>query len=220
MNLPPPVSIQADHRETRSNIPQLLEAKGAEVFLSELDHGDYIINYEILVERKSKEDFVQSLMGNRLFPQCKRLKENASHCLMIVEGNPYQTTHKTDPATIKGAILSILVAWQVPVIFSKNNNDTAELLLQAGRQNLKDNRFIKLRQGIPPKKIRGQQLYFLEGLPKVGARLALRMLEHFGSISAIMNASAKELTAVEGIGKQKAKQIVNFLNQQIREANQ
>ena len=112
------------------------------------------------------------------------------------------------------------MAWQVPVIFSKNNNDTAELLLQAGRQNLKDNRFIKLRQGIPPKKIRGQQLYFLEGLPKVGARLALRMLEHFGSISAIMNASAKELTAVEGIGKQKAKQIVNFLNQQIREANQ
>ncbi|HLG40788.1 MAG TPA: ERCC4 domain-containing protein, partial [Chitinophagaceae bacterium] len=127
-----PVPIQIDHRENPSGVPELL-AGNAEVSLevSSLRAGDYIINEVIGVERKSAEDFVQSIISNRLFEQLSRLKKSVARPLLIVEGNPYKTTHTIHAHSIRGALLSALLAWQVPVMFSKNKEDTAVLLLMA-----------------------------------------------------------------------------------------
>lgn len=59
------ISIQADHRENPSGIPELLaENTGVSLLISCLPAGDYIINSVIGVERKSSEDFVQSIIIN------------------------------------------------------------------------------------------------------------------------------------------------------------
>jgi ERCC4-type nuclease len=47
--------IVADHREQQSGIPGLLLKSGAKVNLRQLRTGDYIINDEMVVERKSAE---------------------------------------------------------------------------------------------------------------------------------------------------------------------
>ncbi len=44
--------------------------------------------------------------------------------------------------------------------------------------------------------------------------MAKRLLDHFGSIRAVTNASEKELQEVQGIGKQIASSIHHVLNEQ------
>ncbi|MEA1898429.1 MAG: ERCC4 domain-containing protein, partial [Bacteroidota bacterium] len=133
------IKIIADYREKPSGIPDLLLNRGVNIEVSELKSGDYSINSKILVERKTKDDFVQSLISNRLFGQCQRMKRSNEYPLLIIEGNPYETQHKVNKQAIKGAILSVSVAWQIPVFFTINKEETAEILIMAGKQMLQEN---------------------------------------------------------------------------------
>ena len=60
------------------------------------------------------------------------------------------------------------------------------------------------RPGYRPKAKRARQLFLLQGLPGVGPERAARLLERFGSVQAIMTASADDLATVDGIGERTA----------------
>jgi ERCC4-type nuclease len=55
-------------------------------------------------------------------------------------------------------------------------------------------------------------LYILQSLPKVGPKLAKKLLQHFKSISNVINASAQDLSKIEGIGKITAEKIRKVLD--------
>jgi len=59
---------------------------------------------------------------------------------------------------------------------------------------------------------KSKQLYLLQGLPNVGPMLAKRLMEHFGSVSRVMNATIDELTLVNGLGGVSAKKIREVLD--------
>ena len=209
------ISIQADHRENPSGIPELLAGNdGVSLHVSTLPAGDYVINGTIGVERKSAEDFVQSIIANRLFDQIARLKRSVSRPLLIVEGNPYNTTHEIQGCAIRGAVLSVLVCWQVPVMFSKSKEDTVALLLMAARQDLNAFSQVAAHKNYRPKRLVRRQLFFLQGIPDVGPVLATRLLKKFCNLKAVITATEKELKQVEGIGKNGAKKIVEFMSAQ------
>jgi DNA excision repair protein ERCC-4 len=71
---------------------------------------------------------------------------------------------------------------------------------------------VPLRGGYRPKRLKSKQLYLLQGLPQIGPLLAKKLIEHFRSVSHIMNASVKELTEVDGIGKVSAEKIREVLD--------
>ncbi len=119
-----PISIEIDHRENKSGIPTMLEeSTETTVTYSKLSVGDYLINEEICVERKTAEDFVQSILDTRLFKQCANLKKQHWRHIILIEGNPYKTRHDIDPNAIRGAIISVSVSWQIPVLFSKDTRN-------------------------------------------------------------------------------------------------
>jgi Fanconi anemia group M protein len=204
------IRIIIDYREKPSGIPDLLMKNGMNVEMRELKDGDYFINNQILVERKTKEDFVQSLVSNRLFNQCQRIKKTGERPLIIIEGDPYKTEHKINSQAIKGALLSISVAWQIPLLLTSDKSETAEIIIMAARQMLHE-KLPVIRIGYKPKKNRSKKLYFIQGLPTVGPVLAIRLLDEFKSIEKMMNTSEDELLNIEGIGKEKAKRIINFI---------
>ncbi|HRP57501.1 ERCC4 domain-containing protein [Agriterribacter sp.] len=179
-----------------------------------LPAGDYIINRAIGIERKSAEDFVQSIIANRLFDQIARLKRSVSRTLLVVEGNPYATAHEMHSHAIRGAILSVLISWQVPVIFSKSNEDTVALLLTIARQDMTFLPQIAASKNHRSKKMANRQLFFLQGIPGVGPLLAARLLKKFGTLKAVINATEEELKQVEGIGGNNAKKISGFISAQ------
>ncbi|HHT9110179.1 MAG TPA: ERCC4 domain-containing protein [Candidatus Brocadiaceae bacterium] len=203
------ILIEIDHRENDSGIKEILRTKGdISVEEKRLPIGDYFINKHIAVERKTTKDFALSIIDGRLFSQASRLKRRAEIPFMIIEGiNLFQTGYDIDPQAIKGAIVSLSVSWQIPLIFSKSPQGTAEILTMAGSQDIKYYEEIHKRMGRRPKRIQTRKLYILQGLPGVGPTIAKRMMEHFGSIEKIMNSSEQELGSIEGIGKKKASKI-------------
>jgi Fanconi anemia group M protein len=118
------------------------------------------------------------------------------------------------PEAIKGALLSVNLTWQIPVIKSTGKKETVELMLMASYQNLNPPIFIKKR-GVKPKKVSHQQHYLIQSLPMVGPILAYRLLAYFGSIKEIVLAETDELIKVEGIGKRKAKLLIDFFEKSL-----
>jgi len=92
--------IIADYREFHSGIPTLLLNRKVETKLENLSAGDYLLNGQILAERKTSEDFVQSIISKRLFYQCKKMRKKSLGLLFIIEGNPYtqNTTSAVKPS--------------------------------------------------------------------------------------------------------------------------
>ena len=189
------ITIIADFRENASGIPQILLELGINIKVKVLKRGDYILNNEIIVERKTKEDFVLSLMQNRLFKQCANMKKANLHQFLLIEGNPYKTKHDISRKAIRGALLSISVSWQIPIVYSSNINETAQILILAARQNLQE-KFMFQRTGYKPKTTIKRQLYFLQGLPSVGPKIAHELLKEFGTIEKIISAPEKALQNV------------------------
>ena len=204
------ITIVADFRENASGIVQILIELGIKINVQVLKRGDYLINNQLIVERKTKDDFVLSLMQNRLFKQCANLKKTNYHQILLIEGNPYKTKHSISREAIRGALLSISSSWQIPIVYSLNTNETAQMLIHAAKQNLHE-KFMFQRTGYKPKTITKKQLYFLQGLPSVGPKIAIELLKQFGNIEKIISATEKELKDVAGIGKGKAVKIREFI---------
>jgi ERCC4-type nuclease len=67
-----------DHSERHSALLEAARRSGAfDIRMVHLDTGDYLIDDEVLVERKTLGDFVASLVDGRLFPQTARLVATA-----------------------------------------------------------------------------------------------------------------------------------------------
>ena len=202
--------IVADYREKASGIPELLIEREVEVEYRTLGSGDYFINNKVVVERKTKEDFVQSLVANRLFLQCQIMKRYNEYPLFIIEGDPFKTKHNISEQAVKGAILSVLVAWQIPVLITECKEETVDMLIMAGYQT-ELAKVPVVRSGYKPKRVRNRKLWFIQGLPEVGPLIALRLLEKHNSIERVINLSRDELIQIKGIGKRKAGQIYEFV---------
>lgn len=206
------IIITADNREKSSGIPGLLRNHFVNVQMVQLSIGDYMINDEIVIERKTNEDFVQSLMDGRLFAQCAKMRKTGMTPLFIVEGNPYKTAHRISPTAIKGALLSINLSWQIPIIKSSGKKDTADIIVMAAKQEIHSLYFVR-KNGKKPKKKQNLQHYFIQGLPGVGPKLAHELLRHFSTIENIIRADASTLTEIEGIGKKKAEELFRFFRE-------
>lgn len=79
--------IQVDHSEREAPLLELLRQSSTfDVRISRLTVGDYLINDEILIERKTIVDFAASLVDGRLFPQAARLARDGHRTLILIEG--------------------------------------------------------------------------------------------------------------------------------------
>jgi len=206
------LKIRVDYREKASGLIDLLEKEEVFIEIGKVPYGDYIINDSITIERKTAKDFLISIIDGRLFNQLSNLKNYCQNPILFIEGNPYKTDLNFDPAAIKGSLISAQVIWYIPVIFSRSKEDTRDILLMIGRQDETYIDVVPLRGGYRPKRLKSKQLYVLQGLPQIGPMLAKRLVEHFRSVSNIINASMEELMEVEGIGTSVAAKIREVLD--------
>lgn len=207
------MTIKIDFREDASDIGNILfEQYHLNVTRTHLQTGDIIINDRIAVERKTGKDFVQSLMDGRLFRQALHMKKAYQNCLFLIEEkNLLIPLGNCQPNTVQGALVSLSVAWQIPILFSENAAGSASIIWLITKQSAPLRGLISMRPGRRPKPIYKKQLYFLQGLPGIGITLADRLLNHFKSIERIMQASAPDLAEINGLGRKKAEGIKMFI---------
>jgi len=207
------IKIIADHREYRSPVARNLTIKDAFVESQQLNTGDYVLSTRIGVERKTVDDFLQSLIDGKLFDQISRLRDAYPRPILIIEGEGLLTKRNISHNAIFGSIVSITVDFGVPIITTKNPLETADLLyIMAKREQRDEKRPIAVRGEKTPMSLREKQQFIVEGLPNVSAVLAKRLLDRFGSIKDIVNASEEELREVAGIGRGIASEILEILN--------
>ena len=208
--------IVVDEREKKSGIPSLLKGIGINLEVKTLLVGDYIVAPETVVERKSISDLVSSVFDGRLFDQCNRMKENFQFPIIIIEGDTDEIEELIEnPFVFYGAVSSVAIDFKIPVISTPNASHTAKLLISmCTRKNATKGPFIKkIRKSDD---IQRQQLSVLCSLPGVGEKIAIRMLEKFGTPLMVFSASVIELSKISGLGEARAKKIKKMLQAKSR----
>lgn len=204
--------IAVDFRETASGIVKKLSLQGVTVELKHLEHGDYLINDTVTIERKTGKAFLVSIIDGRLFHQIAVLKRKCCKPLVLIEGNPFKTDLCMNDSAIRGAILSIQSVWYIPVVYSRSKEETKQILITLAKQTGVQHEELVLRHGYRPKRLHSKKLFVLQGLPQIGPVLARRLLGHFKSVKNVMNASEEDLIKVDGIGRCLASKIQTILN--------
>ncbi len=208
-------TIFVDKREMKSGIPEKLRNLGIQVKEITLEVGDYLISERVVIERKSANDFVNSIIDGRLFEQAMNLVNNFQRPVIIIEGKfPERGMH---PNAIRGAIASLVMDYGITVMQTKDPDETAEFLAIMAKRELKNGGLARLRGEKKPITDKELQLYLVEGLPGVGPELARRLLQKFKTVEGVFTASEKELKEVEKLGPKKAKEIRRILTKEWEE---
>ena len=198
-------------------IAELLKKKGAKVEIKSLAPGDYIIG-DLGIERKSIGDFYRSIIRKRLFEQLSRLKEAYNRCILVVEGDLSEISLLENPKVFWGALIAISLEMGIPVIFTPDLEGTADFLITLDKRLSEERGQKAALIRYKPKMLTEDEwkLFIVESLPYVGPKTAERLLERFGTVRRIFNASAVELMSIPEIGEKKARRIVEILNSRFK----
>lgn len=206
--------IIIDHREPKELIREL--AKDLDIETKQLITADYIIQSKntqgkeitVGIERKTLNDFLNSIIDKRIIQQLIYLKDNFHVPILIIEGheNIYMI-RKFHPNAIRGMLASIAIDFQVPILQTKNYRDTASLIKVIAKRLEKPRSIISLLKKRKPLTLKEQQEYIIESLPSIGPTLAKSLLKKFKSVKKVINASEEKLQKVKKLGPKKSKLI-------------
>lgn len=199
--------VYADTREGNSKVIRHLNEMELDVQVKTMTVGDYQVSDEVIIERKTAKDFVDSILDKRLFKQATDLREEFKKPIIILEGDNFYSGF-INPNAIRGSMASIALDFGISIIPTRNAQDTAAMIKRiAIREQKGEKSSISLRTEKKPVNMWEQQIFIIESLPNIGPVNAKRLLEHFGSVTNVINASVDELKEVEGIGEKTAKNI-------------
>ncbi len=205
------LKIVCDDREHK--VMKKLSKKDLEVSSERLDVADFLVSDDTAIERKSAKDFVDSIVDKRLFNQVKSLKNQFETPVIIIEGKDLYSHRNVHPNSIRGAMSSVAVDYQIPIIWSSGMDETVEYLKSLARREQEErDKTVSVRGSVKPKTEKDLQKYIVSGLPNVSEKLAKRLLDHFNTVKDVFNADKEELTEVEGIGDKKSERIFEIIN--------
>jgi Fanconi anemia group M protein len=205
------INIVVDLREFNSNVVKELSRMDVIVVPRQLETGDYILSDRVGVERKEVNDFLSSMINGRLFQQLKNLKNGYLRPVLVLEGEGLFTIRKISQNAISGALACIVADYGIPVIQTKDEKETANLMFSIARREFEEGRTVGVRGEKGSMSLSERQQFIIEGFPNISGVLAQRLLSHFGSIKGVADADVKELIKVKGVGKKKAENIVKTL---------
>jgi len=212
------IKIIIDSREASSSIIKELSRLDIDLELKSLDIGDYVLSDRIVVERKTIEDFITSIMDGRLFNQLIKLKSAYEFPLLIIEGDFSHASSAISFESFIGAIVSTIIDYKTPIIWTKNPIETASLLFHiAKREQLKEKHEPRIRYEVKPVDPNELKEYIVAGLPHINKTLAKRLLKKFKTVEKVFTASIKELQEVNGIGEKISKEIKKVLTEEYEE---
>ena len=201
------IKIFADYRE-KGPIVKELSDKGISIELKALPVGDYICSSRVAVEVKLVEDFVSSIIDGRLLNQLKELKRSYERPLVIIEGDrDIYSVRKVHPNAIRGMLATIAIDYGIPVLKTKDHQETAEILMAIARREQDKNYDDIQMHSTKPLTLKEMQEYIISALPGVESTIAKSLLKQFKSVKRIVNAKEDSLKKAELIGDKKASEI-------------
>jgi len=201
------ISITCDHRETASAVVRNLSLMGVKLNLERLEVGDYIISNRAGIERKSAQDFNDSIKDGRLFKELFDLKINFERAILIIEGNPFLNSNLNENA-LYGAISSIILNLGVVIYKTRDPEESAQFLYNlAKKENSFSRNEPKLRFDKKPIDTSHLLEYVVAGIPGINSLRAKNLLKELKTLQKIFNSDIGDLMKINGIGKKIAQEI-------------
>jgi ERCC4-type nuclease len=196
----PKQKIIIDYREKNCLIASELIKQGFIIEFKELKVADYIVK-GVAIERKTTSDFISSMINRRLLKQLEEMQQYSNR-LLIVEGLEEQELYSDNnltginPNAVRGFLLSIVLKFRIPIIFTKNYLDTAKFISVLANKKTKSETPLNISKKNLSKKQRLQ--FILESFQGIGPKTAQKLLKEFKTLKAIINASLEELQNILG----------------------
>ncbi len=204
----PKTEIVVDTRESQSLISANLIEQKANISHELLEIGDYLIN-DTIIERKTFQDFIASIIDKRLIEQLKEMKKYPNHFL-ILEGFYYNYNDFNIHANaIRGMLLSITNDFDIPIIYTENEKDTATFLILTAKRYERKKTENSLRQTKTAKTKEEQKQFIIEGFPGIGPKTAKILLKKFETLDKIFNLNENKLKTI--LDKTQLKQFTSLL---------
>ncbi|MFA5071429.1 MAG: ERCC4 domain-containing protein [Candidatus Pacearchaeota archaeon] len=189
----PKQKILVDYREKNSMVASELIHLGFEVEFLELKVGDYLVN-NIAIERKTVSDFISSMINGHLSKQIDELQQYENK-LLLIEGIEERELYSDDSEgvssnSIRGFLLSILLKHKIPIIFTKDAEDTAKFIYVLARKKEVESPLNATKKSFNKKE---QMQFIIEGFPGIGPKTAKKLLEKFKTMKNIFNAPLEDL---------------------------
>jgi len=214
------VKVIIDYRERNSGIIEELIKKKIDVEEKHLVSADFMVwgknsegkEIKIGIEKKTQNDFLNSIIDKRMINQLINLKKNFDIPLLMIEGseNLYEIRN-FHPNSIRGMLASITIDYHIPIIYTKNYRDTASFLETIVKRLEKTRKPLSLLKKRKPLSLKQQQELIIETLPGIGPKIAKSLLNKFKTIKKIINASEEQLKKVKKIGTKKAREIKKLI---------
>lgn len=178
------------------------------------------------VQRKEVSDFFNSVQDGRLAKEVGQMQGHVSIPIVCIEGkmswtiggelcgNGYGAT--VTKQQFHGMIFSMALKG-VTTLFSDRAEGTAELIKNLAVWSQKENHnSLDRRPGPQTPWGRSDNMdwakHLLQGFPGIGAGVAADIIKHFGRVPLKWDITEKELLAVKGIGKERAKALLEAFN--------
>ena len=197
--------------KARGKIAQGLAELGIRVVPITEDEGNvdrYVLSKRVAVERRTGGGFLKGIMEKTLFTSAIYLRERFDVPLLMVEGKVNYQYSMMTPEAVRGALSSMMLLYGMSVLSTADAAETVELIAMMARQEQIGIPEISL---IPKRKattLDDMQRRVIEMLPGCGMVMARDLLQHFGSVEGIINATEADLLEMRGIGARKAKEMV------------
>lgn len=212
----PIVTVLADHREKNNKVVKELIDLGLSVRTVQLTSADYVISGTVGVELKKVPDFVSSIIDGRLLQQAQELKKNFVKAIIIIEGEEdIYSVRNIHPNAVRGMLASLVLDFHLPLLYTKNSQETASLLAVMAKREQDKSRDFSYHDR-KPRSIQEQMEFIVSSLPAIGPVNAIKLLDHFGSLKNLVNAPKEELTKVDGIGGKTAERLLQLFEEKYK----
>jgi ERCC4-type nuclease len=227
------ICIDSRERDMIEPFHKFIKAKKSNIItdydIGTYDSGDVHSGDGLVgIERKAG-DFVTSMESGRLEQQLTELKENFVFPFLFIEYDSFiamiQDNLGYNPKALVGQLTSIAARFQISIHWTGNYRTIKPPLephpyfvpytvrtiekFYDGRTDQKKRTYTPIRRTASPQEVK---LDIASRFPRVGRTKGLRLLEHFGCIKNITNASKEELKQVKGIGDGLATEIYEASN--------
>ena len=153
------------------------------------------------------------MLNKRLQEQLINLKKYPKHFL-IIEGFDYnynQEKIKIHENAIRGMLLSIILDFQIPIIFTQDEQDTSNFLILIAKKQEKPKKPLPIRQSKNLKTLDQEKQFILEGFPGIGPTTAKQLLKEFSALQNIFSATKEQLRLVTSWDENKIQRFKRLL---------
>lgn len=220
-------SIIAATRLKNAPIVEILTEVGVDIRYVALRRGEFVLADRYGIKYYTADAFLQTIKGRTIYREVLELQREYADPVIIVEGRDPFHDDAVATAAVQGALLFMSVLNRIPVLVTRDYEETAQLIFMLAAQadmniDWKMVAAAKASQPETPATPATPEINdngdprktIIALLPDVGPALADHLLAHFGSLSRLFAADLAELRKVSGVGPKRAGKIHAFLNGQ------